>query len=51
MAVMEVTPEERQHLEEALARLEELDPAEVPDPATRLADLLERLLDPPGEAV
>lgn len=51
MGTMEVTPEERQRLEEALARLEELDPAEIPDQAARLADLLERLLDPPEEAV
>lgn len=44
---MEVTPEERQRLEEALAELEALDPADVPDPASRLAGLLESLLDPP----
>lgn len=48
---MEVTPEERQSLEEALARLEELDPAQLPDPAARLAELLERLLDPPEGVV
>lgn len=45
--VMEVTPEERQRLEEALAELEALDPADLPDPASRLAGLLESLLDPP----
>ncbi|HLT95281.1 MAG TPA: hypothetical protein VK070_00695 [Acidimicrobiia bacterium] len=44
---MEVTPEERRQLEEALAEFETLDPAELPDPAARLADLLGRLLDPP----
>lgn len=46
---MEVSQEERQSLEEALAELEALDPAELPDPAARLADLLGRLLDPPEE--
>ena len=46
MVVMEVTPEERDELEEALAELERLDPAELPGPAARLADLLGRLLDP-----
>ena len=30
MPPMEVTPEERQRLEEALAELETLDPAELP---------------------
>lgn len=48
---MEVTPEERQSLEAALAELERLDPAELPDPAARLASLLERLLDPVEEDV
>lgn len=49
MACMEVTPEERQSLEQALAELEALDPADLPDPAARLAGLLERLLDPTEE--
>lgn len=44
---MEVTPEERRQLEDALAEFEGLDPADLPDPAARLADLLGRLLDPP----
>lgn len=47
--VMEVSREERQSLEEALAELEAVDPAELPGPAARLADLLGRLLDPPEE--
>lgn len=51
MTGMEVTPEERRRLEEALARLDELDPADIPDPAARLADLLERLLDPTEEGI
>lgn len=46
---MEVTFEERRHLEEALAELETLDPAELPGPAARLADLLSKLLDPPDD--
>lgn len=46
---MEVTPEERLRLEEALAELEELDPADLPAPAARLADLLGHLLDPSEE--
>lgn len=49
MVVMEVTPEEREDLEAALAELERLDPADLPGPAARLADLLGRLLDPSGE--
>jgi hypothetical protein len=46
---MEVSPEERRRLEEALAELETLDPADLPGPAARLADLLSLLLDPPEE--
>lgn len=46
---MEVTPQERQRLEEALAELEALDPSELPDPASRLAGLLESLLEPDEE--
>jgi len=45
MPGMEVTPEERQRLEQALARLEALDPAELPEPAAQLAELLERMLE------
>lgn len=44
---MEVTPEERRRLEEALDEIEALDPADLPAPAARLADLLSALLDPP----
>lgn len=46
---MEVTPEERRELEEALAEMESLDPADLPDPAARLAGMLARLLDPTEE--
>lgn len=48
---MEVTPEERQRLEEALAELEAIDPAELPDPASRLAGLLESLLERDEEEI
>lgn len=44
---MEVTPEERERLEAALAELEQVDAADLPGPAARLADLLGRMLDPP----
>ena len=46
---MEVTSQERQDLEQALAALEGLDPAELPEPAARLAEMLARLLDPAEE--
>lgn len=46
---MEVTPEDSRRIEEELAALDALDPADVPEPAARLADLLGRLLDPPDE--
>ena len=49
MGSMEVTPSEREELERALAELAGLDPADLPEPASRLADLLARLLDPPEE--
>lgn len=48
---MEVTPEELGQLEAALAELAAVDPAELPEPAARLAELLSRLLDPPEEPV
>lgn len=51
MRGMEVTPEERQRLEEALAELETLDPADLPAPAARLADVLGRMLDPAEEEI
>lgn len=42
---MNLTMEEIAEIEAALARLEELDPADVPEPAAQLADLLGRMLD------
>lgn len=48
-ASMEVTPAERDDLERALDDLERLDPADLPEPAARLAELLGKLLDPAEE--
>lgn len=42
---MDLTEEQIEKLEAALARLEELDPAEVPEPAAELANLLSSLLE------
>lgn len=43
---MDVTDDERRRLSEILTELESLDPADVPEAAARLAELLERLLEP-----
>jgi hypothetical protein len=42
---MDLTPELIEKLEAALARLEELDPADVPEPAAELAGLLGSILE------
>jgi hypothetical protein len=42
---MDLTQDQIDKLEAALARLEELDPAEVPEPAAELADLLGSILE------
>jgi hypothetical protein len=42
---MDLTPEQIEELETALARIAELDPASIPGPAAELADLLGRILD------
>ncbi|HEU4916289.1 MAG TPA: hypothetical protein VFV13_06970 [Acidimicrobiia bacterium] len=42
---MDITQEQLEKLEAVLARLEELDPAEVPEPAAELADLLGSILE------
>jgi hypothetical protein len=42
---MDLSPEQIERLEAALARLEELDPSELPEPAAELADLLSSILD------
>lgn len=43
--VMDISEEQLNELEEALQRLSELDPADLPEPASDLADLLSRILD------
>lgn len=45
---MDLTPDQIEKLEEALARLEELDPAELPEPAAELANLLGSILEDSG---
>ncbi|MGH8912942.1 MAG: hypothetical protein ACRDZM_00305 [Acidimicrobiia bacterium] len=42
---MDLTSEQIEKLEAALARLEELDPADLPQPAAELADLLGSILE------
>jgi hypothetical protein len=42
---MDLTEDQIDKLEAALARLEELDPAEVPEPAAELAELLGSILE------
>lgn len=43
---MEISPQEREDLQRALDDLDHLDPADLPEPAARLAELLAGLLDP-----
>ncbi len=42
---MDLTQDQIDKLEAALARLEELDPAEVPEPAAELAEILGWILE------
>lgn len=42
---MDLTDDQIEKLEEALARLGELDPAELPEPAAELASLLGSILE------
>lgn len=42
---MELSQSQIEEIESALQRLEEVDPADLPEPAAELADLLSRLLD------
>jgi hypothetical protein len=42
---MDLTQEQIDKLEAALRRLEELDPSELPEPASELANLLSSILD------
>lgn len=43
--IMDITEEQLDELEQALQRLGELDPADLPEPASALVDLLSRILD------
>jgi len=42
---MDLTPDQIDQLEALLARLAEIDPAEMPEPATELANLLGSILE------
>lgn len=42
---MELSDEQRRSLEDLLSRIDELDPAEVPEPAAELAELLGEILE------
>lgn len=42
---MEIDETQIQEIEAALGKLERMDPAEIPEPAAELADLLGRLLE------
>jgi hypothetical protein len=42
---MELSQSQVEEIEAALARLEQVDPADLPEPAADLADILSRLLD------
>lgn len=42
---MDLSQSQIEEIESALRRLEEVDPADLPEPAAELADLLSRLLD------
>ncbi len=42
---MDLTPEELEEIDDALRSLEELDPAQLPEPVSRLTELLTEILD------
>lgn len=42
---MDLSPEQIEEINQALHKLEALDPAELPEPAAELVDLLSRLLE------
>jgi hypothetical protein len=42
---MDLSPEQIDEIQEALERLETIDPAELPEPAAELVALLSQLLD------
>lgn len=42
---MDLTPDQVSQIEEALKKLEEMDPAALPEPAAQLAELLGEILE------
>lgn len=42
---MDLSPEEIEEIEQALHKLETVDPADLPEPAAELVDLLNKLLE------
>lgn len=42
---MELTPDQIEEIEEKLEQLSQIDPADLPEPASELAAILGRLLD------
>lgn len=47
---MDLSPERVEEIEAALQKLGELDPAEIPEPAAELVELLNQLLEETDEA-
>jgi hypothetical protein len=47
---MDLSPEQIEEIEQAIGKLEELDPAELPEPAAELVELLNQLLEEAGES-
>lgn len=47
---MDLSPEQIEEIELALSKLEELDPAELPEPAAELVELLNQLLEETDES-
>lgn len=47
---MDLSPEQIEEIEQALHRLETLDPAEIPEPAAELVNLLNQLLEETDES-
>ena len=44
---MDLTPDQIEEIEAMIEKLETLDPAELPEPAAELVDLLSRILEAP----
>lgn len=47
---MDLSPEQIEEIEQALHKLETVDPAELPEPAAELVSLLSQLLDETDES-